>query len=165
MKTLRTIFLVFISSLFVNAYAQEDEHPKAKWHVNKSYDEDGNLIAYDSVYVWSSHNMKHFDKMMNWDSLWVEKRKHFENFSFPEFDFSEMEELHESMQNLLNDFELPDFHFGEENKESDQKNYYKEEIDKVFKELKKEMDSLKEDFKKRNEAKKIKSQKREEKKV
>lgn len=30
--------------------------PKGTWKVDKEYDEHGNLIRYDSLYSWSSHN-------------------------------------------------------------------------------------------------------------
>ncbi|MGJ8745953.1 hypothetical protein [Polaribacter sp.] len=32
------------------------EEPKGTWKVDKEFDENGNLIKYDSVYSWSSHN-------------------------------------------------------------------------------------------------------------
>ncbi|WP_250435893.1 hypothetical protein [Hanstruepera flava] len=33
--------------------------PKGSWKVDKEYDENGNLIRYDSIYSWSSYD--HFD--------------------------------------------------------------------------------------------------------
>ena len=36
------------------------ELPKGSWTVDKEYDENGNLIRYDSSYTWSS--IKHMDK-------------------------------------------------------------------------------------------------------
>ena len=34
--------------------AQITEAPKGSWKVNREFDEDGNLIRYDSIYSWSS---------------------------------------------------------------------------------------------------------------
>lgn len=58
------------------------ETPKSSWKVNKEFDEDGNLIRYDSIYSWSSNG--------KFDNLTVQKRdsliqtyksKFFTNFS------------------------------------------------------------------------------------
>ena len=32
----------------------QKEEPKGSWKVNREFDEDGNLIRYDSIYSWSS---------------------------------------------------------------------------------------------------------------
>ncbi|AJR02933.1 hypothetical protein [Siansivirga zeaxanthinifaciens] len=32
------------------------QEPKGSWKVDKEFDENGNLIKYDSIYSWSSHN-------------------------------------------------------------------------------------------------------------
>ena len=34
----------------------QSEPPKGTWKVDKEFDEDGNLIRYDSIYSWSSKN-------------------------------------------------------------------------------------------------------------
>ncbi|MGB5434687.1 MAG: hypothetical protein WBM98_02265 [Maribacter sp.] len=34
---------------------QLTETPKGSWKINKEFDEDGNLIRYDSIYSWSSN--------------------------------------------------------------------------------------------------------------
>ncbi|TXC78512.1 hypothetical protein [Luteibaculum oceani] len=44
------------------------ENPKGSWSVNKKYDENGNLISYDSTYFFSSHQKWEGD-FQNVDSL------------------------------------------------------------------------------------------------
>ncbi len=56
--------------------------PKGSWKVDKEFDENGNLIRYDSIYSWSSNskydNLSNFDR----DSLMQSfKSKFFTNFS------------------------------------------------------------------------------------
>lgn len=57
-------------------------HPKGSWKVNRSFDEQGNLIRYDSIYSWSSDrelqnlSEKERDSMLN-----SFKSKFYSNFS------------------------------------------------------------------------------------
>ncbi len=61
MSRLVLSLLFVISTLTFSVCAQKDQaSPKAKWHVNKQYDDQGNLIAYDSVYTWSSDGRHSF---------------------------------------------------------------------------------------------------------
>lgn len=58
------------------------EQPKGSWKVDKEFDDDGNLIRYDSIYSWSSNgkldNLSTVDK----DSLLQSfKLRFFKNFS------------------------------------------------------------------------------------
>ena len=39
-----------------DAPAQAAEQPKGTWKVDKEFDEEGNLIRYDSIYSWSSRD-------------------------------------------------------------------------------------------------------------
>ena len=58
------------------------EEPKGNWKVNKEFDENGNLIQYDSIYSWSSENK--FDNLSpeTKDSLLQSfKSRFFTNFS------------------------------------------------------------------------------------
>ncbi|MFD1613777.1 hypothetical protein [Gelatiniphilus marinus] len=58
------------------------EQPKGSWKVDKEFDENGNLIRYDSIYSWSSGNA--FDALTNVerDSLMQSyKSRFFKNFS------------------------------------------------------------------------------------
>jgi len=71
------------------------EQPKGDWKVDKAYDKNGNLIRYDSIYSWSSHDNLDSLSTMATDSLLMAVRsRFFQNFSdfnhqgFPEF-FSE----------------------------------------------------------------------------
>ena len=69
------------------AEAKENENnvvkpPKGSWKVDKEFDEDGNLIKYDSIYSWSS--TKNFDNLssVNRDSLVQSfKSRFFKNYS------------------------------------------------------------------------------------
>jgi hypothetical protein len=64
MKITRSLLLTgamaMIIMLFTGVQAQGPgpEHPDAKWEVRKEYDEQGNLIYYDSSYI---KTWKHFD--------------------------------------------------------------------------------------------------------
>ncbi len=58
------------------------EQPKGSWKVDKEFDENGNLVRYDSIYSWSSSNT--YDKLSSSarDSLTQSfKSKFFRNFS------------------------------------------------------------------------------------
>jgi len=58
------------------------EQPKGSWKVDKEFDENGNLVRYDSIYSWSSSNT--YDKLSSSarDSLTESfKSKFFTNFS------------------------------------------------------------------------------------
>ncbi len=62
------------------------EVPKGSWKVNREYDEEGNLIRYDSIYTWSSGH--ELDKLAGFDRDSVLKSmqsKFYRNFS--QFDF------------------------------------------------------------------------------
>lgn len=43
--------------------------PSEKWDVKKEYDEQGNLIRYDSIYSWSYSNVKGDSLRVNLDSI------------------------------------------------------------------------------------------------
>ena len=80
--------------------AQRQEEPKGKWQVHREYDENGNLVKYDSVYVWSSSNIKGFPKNQNLDSLLKSYKRYMgkSGFSPEQFDFS----LFENPDSLFN---------------------------------------------------------------
>ena len=66
----RTLLMVPTLLLIVSCHGQEhqkeqlteskdnmaQEEPEGSWKVNREFDEDGNLIRYDSIYSWSSSN-------------------------------------------------------------------------------------------------------------
>ncbi len=59
MKTLLTVLVLFIATLANLTYAQDkndNSEPDERIEVNKEYDEQGNLIRYDSIYSYSSTN-------------------------------------------------------------------------------------------------------------
>ncbi|MEP5254090.1 MAG: hypothetical protein ABJQ39_03445 [Winogradskyella arenosi] len=51
--------------------------PEGSWRVNKTYDEQGNLIRFDSVYSWSSHNGAQDLPQVEQDSLLSAMRSRF----------------------------------------------------------------------------------------
>ncbi|WP_347924712.1 hypothetical protein [Pontimicrobium sp. SW4] len=65
------------------------EQPKGSWKVDKEFDENGNLIRYDSIYSWSSNNkfndLSSFDKdslLKSFESKFFRGFSHFENQGF-----------------------------------------------------------------------------------
>jgi hypothetical protein len=58
------------------------EKPKGTWQVDKEFDENGNLIRYDSIYSWSSNgqydNLSSFDRASLLQSI---KSRFYKNFS------------------------------------------------------------------------------------
>lgn len=58
------------------------DQPKGIWKVDKEFDENGNLIKYDSIYSWSSNNIIENRTSSGRDSLLQSfKSKFFTNFS------------------------------------------------------------------------------------
>lgn len=58
------------------------KQPKASWKVDKEFDENGNLIRYDSIYSWSSNSKFDNLSMLGKDSLIKSfESKFFRNFS------------------------------------------------------------------------------------
>ncbi|ARV14789.1 hypothetical protein [Polaribacter sp. SA4-12] len=55
--------------------------PKEKWDVHKEYDEFGNLIKYDSIYLWSYSNVKGDSLRVNLDSIMNSFKVHFDENS------------------------------------------------------------------------------------
>lgn len=71
MKKLNVILLIILLfSITINAQKKDSiKQPEEKIEVNKEFDEDGNLIRYDSIYSYSSSNLKmdakRIDSIMN----------------------------------------------------------------------------------------------------
>lgn len=60
----------------------QTEPPKGTWKVDKKFDEDGNLIRYDSIYSWSSTDDLDMLAQKNPDSLLQSfQSKFYRNFS------------------------------------------------------------------------------------
>ena len=87
MKT--TVLLVVFVLISTLTFAQKDKEstPEGKWRVNKQYDKEGNLIAYDSTYVWSSTG------------------------DYKDFENSKREESEPFFKGFIRDFEMPDLNF------------------------------------------------------
>jgi Ni/Co efflux regulator RcnB len=56
--------------------------PKEKWNVHREYDEEGNLIKYDSTYVWSYSNKFGDSLKVNLDSVMDSFKGYFEKSPF-----------------------------------------------------------------------------------
>ncbi len=108
--------------------------PQVKWDVKKEYDDQGNLIRYDSVYTWTYTNaagdsvvvpvdsvLQHFESFFNsqWPSIWDEQFMQpmwddsllYKDFGRPDYfydrwqdDFFRMEEMFRRMDSLRNRF-------------------------------------------------------------
>lgn len=91
------VLLVMVGLLSVSCNAQHKDvdktptkkskenvvkEPKGSWKVDKEFDEHGNLIRYDSIYSWSSHDKFNDLSDLNRDSLMQSyKSRFFTNFS------------------------------------------------------------------------------------
>jgi hypothetical protein len=91
------ILLFMVSLLSVSCIGQENEtkkvekednktdiveEPKGTWKVDKEFDENGNLIRYDSIYSWSSNDKFDNLSLSDKDSLMQSfKSRFFSNYS------------------------------------------------------------------------------------
>ncbi len=58
------VFIMFVSfgqAQIVNDSVHKQPQPKVQVKVNKVYDENGNVVRYDSVYTWSYHSGNQID--------------------------------------------------------------------------------------------------------
>lgn len=86
MKTIVAILFMLFAFTACNSQEKEKQEaevetdiiPKEKWEVKKEYDEFGNLIKYDSLYVWKYSNVKGDSIEINLDSIMDIFRSHFE---------------------------------------------------------------------------------------
>jgi len=91
------ILLLMVGLLSVSCKGQENEtkkvekeenktniveEPKGTWKVDKEFDENGNLIRYDSIYSWSSNDKFDNLSLLDKDSLMQSfKSRFFSNYS------------------------------------------------------------------------------------
>ena len=91
------ILLFMVSLLSISCKGQENEtkkvekeknqtniveNPKGTWKVDKEFDENGNLIRYDSIYSWSSNDKFDNLSLSDKDSLMQSfKSRFFSNYS------------------------------------------------------------------------------------
>ena len=94
MKKYILLFIVGLLSISCNGQKNEQktetkesdgklvEQPKGTWKVDKEFDENGNLIRYDSVYSWSSNDKFDNLSLSDKDSLMQSFRsRFFKNYS------------------------------------------------------------------------------------
>ena len=88
----KCVLLLAVALLSINCSGQKDENkkteittiekPKGSWKVDKEFNENGNLIKYDSIYSWSSSEDIERLSAMDRDSLMQSfKSKFFKNYS------------------------------------------------------------------------------------
>jgi hypothetical protein len=97
----KSFLLLFVLSLCFSCNGQDnntkekkmketrEEQPKGSWKVDKEFDENGNLIKYDSIYSWSSSSkyddLSSFAKdslLKSFESKFFNDYSHFENQGF-----------------------------------------------------------------------------------
>lgn len=86
----------------------EENQPQSSWKVNKKYDDKGNLIAYDSTYVWSYSSKDGKTQNVNADSVLMEFRNRF-SMDFPSFFNSDFDRLRMDDSTFYNNFSAPDY--------------------------------------------------------
>ncbi|MFD2099773.1 hypothetical protein [Flagellimonas iocasae] len=93
----RTLLMLPTLLLIVSCHGQEhqkeqikestdkmaQEEPEGTWKVNREFDEDGNLIRYDSIYSWSSSNYDKNLAKIDRDSLLQSFTSRFSNGRSP----------------------------------------------------------------------------------
>ena len=90
MKRYILLFMIGLLSISCSGQKKESkenksniaEDPKGAWKVDKEYDDNGNLIRYDSIYSWSSNSKLNDLSNADRDSLLQSfKSRFFTNFS------------------------------------------------------------------------------------
>jgi hypothetical protein len=170
----KIIVFTLINFLFIKSFGQENNEnvePRGEWRVSKEYNDQGNMISYDSVYVWSSGRIPYFDFFKN-DSLPHHFKGFIRDFEIPKFNFIERDSLGLGIRDIFQGFEFPkmDFHWIENDslflKDSMQIFFKRSEFDfqKQIDELKKQMEAMQKNFKEKQKSEAIEPKNIEEKK-
>ena len=85
-----------------------DNKPQSSWKVNKEYDEKGNLVRYDSTYVWTYSSKNGKTQHVNADSVLMEFRNKL-SMDFPSFFNSDLDRLTTNDSSFYRDFATPDY--------------------------------------------------------
>ena len=150
----RIVFLLMLPFLFVGCsdaqtgkkgekdndkvVAENVVKPKVDIKVNKVYDDNGNLVRYDSTYVWTYSNVEGDSVTINADTL-LSKFKPLFNDRFPDFKTPGFNDFIFNDSTFYRDFFSPDYFYDRWQKSL-------KESEKMFW----EMDSLKNSFLQRN---------------
>lgn len=105
------VLLIGLMMLSQSNIAQENEQspePKGKWKVSKEYDDQGNMISYDSVYVWSSGPIERFDFFKS-DSTRLPFRGFIKEFEMPKWETFENDSMRFAFKDFFKGFEFPEF--------------------------------------------------------
>ena len=115
----------------ITEYQEDTIKPKVDIKVNKIYDDQGNLIRYDSTYVWSYSNNEGDSVSVLPDSILFEF-KPFIHQQFPDFEIPDFNDFLYTDSAFYHDFFMPDYFYDRWRKSL-------METDRMFR----EMDSLK----------------------
>jgi len=102
----KIIVLTLINFLFIKSFEQENNEnvePRGEWCVSKEYDDQGNMISYDSVYVWSSGRITDFDFFKN-NRLAHDFKEFVRDFEIPKFNFIERNSLGLGIRDIFQGF-------------------------------------------------------------
>ncbi len=165
----KIIVFSLLSLLFINAFAQENNEnvePQGKWRVSKEYDDQGNMISYDSVYISSSGNMRDFEFFKK-DSLPHHFKGFIRDFEMPKFNFREGDSLGLGMRDFLQGFEFPEMDFQWFENDSIQplaplREFFNKDgfdFQKQIDELRKQMESIRKDFEEKQKSEAVEPKK------
>jgi hypothetical protein len=105
------VLLIGLMMFFQSNIAQENgqsPEPKGKWKVSKEYDDQGNMISFDSIYVWSSGPIESFDFFKS-DSTKFPIRGFIRDFEMPKWESFENDSMRFTFKDFFNGFEFPEF--------------------------------------------------------
>ncbi|MHA7056370.1 hypothetical protein ACWGOQ_0004070 [Aquimarina sp. M1] len=125
----------------------QGEFPKGSWEVNKEFDEEGNLIRYDSVYSWSSTNdLKDLASMDRDSVLKSLKSRFYHNFSGFNLENEEFGNLFQKDSLFTNQFFRDDFFSNDFGRDFMDLDHMRERMDAMQKQFidryKQQMDPL-----------------------
>lgn len=105
-KIIKIIVFTLNNLLFIKSFEQENNEnvePRGEWCVSKEYDDQGNMISYDSVYVWSSGRITDFDFFKN-NRLAHDFKEFVRDFEIPKFNFIERNSLGLGIRDIFQGF-------------------------------------------------------------
>ena len=151
----RILFLILVPFLFTGcsdaqstgnkknkdnkpAVTEKAVKPKVDIKVNKVFDKNGNLVKYDSTYVWTYSNINGDSVTVNADTVLSEFRPFFDE-QFPDINMPGVDDFLYSDSSFYQNFFMHDYFF-------DRWQHSQKESERIFR----EMDSLKNMFFQRN---------------
>lgn len=86
----------------------EDNKPQSSWKVNREYDKNGNLVKYDSTYVWTYSSKDGKMQDVAADSVLAAFRNRFST-DFPSFFNNDPDRLMMNDSSFYSNFGMPDY--------------------------------------------------------